>query len=389
MAERIIIHVDMDAFYAAIEQRDRPELRGRPVIVGGTPEGRGVVSTASYEAREFGVHSAMPAAQAVRLCPQGVFLPVDFRKYRAASERMMAILARQASRIEQMSVDEAFLDLSERLSGFPETEKIARAIKREIREELKLTASVGVGPNKFLAKLASDQGKPDGLVVILPEEAEGFLAPLPVSRLWGVGPKTAKRLQEAGLKTIADVAAAPIEELRRLLGAWGQVAYELSRGKDDRSVEPAGEAKSVSAEETFPSDLQHVGNMRRVLAELSAGVARRLRSQGARARTIGIKVRFGDFRTITRQTTLGEPTDRAEALRRTACELLDGVDRGDQGIRLLGVRASGLEHGLGQLSLFDERAQRRGQLEKTLAYIRRRFGPEAVRWAREASRQRR
>jgi len=384
MAKRIIIHVDMDAFFAAIEQRDRPELRGRPVIVGGTPEGRGVVSAASYEAREFGVHSAMPAAQAVRACPRGVFLPVDFGKYRAASEQVMAMLARHADRIEQISIDEAFLDVSDRVSEFAEAEKIARAIRREIRDELRLTASVGVGPNKFLAKLASDHRKPDGLMVIQPEEAEEFLAPLPVSRLWGVGPKTAKRLQEAGLKTIADVAGAPIEELRRLLGAWGQVAYELSRGKDERPVETVREAKSVGAEQTFPDDLYELEDMRAVVAELSGGVAGRLNSEGARARTIGIKVRFGDFRTITRQTTLREPTDRREVVRRTACDLLDGVDRGDQGIRLLGVRATGLEHGLGQLSLFDERVQRRGQLEKTLAYIRRRFGPEAVRWARNA-----
>jgi DNA polymerase-4 len=383
MAARIIIHVDMDAFYAAIEQRDRPELRGRPVIVGGTPEGRGVVSAASYEAREFGVHSAMPAAQAVRACPRGVFLPVDMRKYRRVSEEVMGILGLHAGVIEQISVDEAFLDVTDRARDFGAAERIARKVKREIRGELHLTASVGVGPNKFLAKLASDLEKPEGLVVIRPRGAEEFLAPLPVGRLWGVGPKTAKLLQERGLKTIGDVARTPVEELRKLLGAWGDVAHELARGIDERPVEAVREAKSASAEETFPQDLDDVKDMRRALARLSREVARRLREEGVRARTVAIKVRFGDFRTITRQTTLGEATDQAEVLRERAYRLLDGVDRGGEGVRLLGVRGSGLEQGVGQLSLFDERAQRRGQLERTLGYIRRRFGPEAVRWARQ------
>lgn len=383
MASRIIIHVDMDAFYAAVEQRDRPELRGRPVIVGGTPQGRGVVSTASYEARKLGIHSAMPAAQAVRLCSHGVFLPVDMRKYRQVSAEVMAILAQHADLMEQISIDEGFLDVTSHARDFAAAERIAKRIKRAIRGELKLTASVGVGPNKFLAKLGSDLRKPDGLVVVRPHEAEQFLAPLPVGKLWGVGPKTEKRLQERGLRTMGDVARAPTEQLRALLGAWGDVVHELSRGIDDRPVEPVREAKSASAEETFPRDLGHVKDMRKALADLSREVASRLQAEEVRARTVAIKVRFGDFRTITRQTTLTEATDQAAALRQTAYQLLDGVDRGGEGIRLLGVRGSGLEHAAGQLSLFDERAQRRGQLEKTLSYIRRRFGPEAVRWARQ------
>ena len=383
MANRIIIHVDMDAFYAAVEQRDRPELRGRPVIVGGTPQGRGVVSTASYEARKLGVHSAMPAAQAVRLCSHGVFLPVDMRKYRQVSAEVMAILAQHADLMEQISIDEAFLDVTSQARDFAAAERIAKRIKRAIRGELKLTGAVGVGANKFLAKLGSDLRKPDGLVVVRPHEAEEFLAPLPIGKLWGVGPKTEKRLQERGLRTMGDVARAPTEQLRGLLGAWGDVVHELSRGIDDRPVEPVREAKSASAEETFPRDLGDVKDMRKALADLSREVARRLQAEEVRARTVAIKVRFGDFRTITRQTTLSEATDQAAALRQTAYQLLDGVDRGGQGIRLLGVRGSGLEHAAGQLSLFDERAQRRGQLEKTLSYIRRRFGPEAVRWARQ------
>jgi DNA polymerase-4 len=382
-SQRIILHVDMDAFYAAVEQRDRAELRGRPVIVGGTPEGRGVVSAASYEARERGVHSAMPAAQAVRLCPDGVFLPVDFRKYRAASEQVMEILARHSDCIEQVSIDEAFLDLTGRARDFRDAERTAKRIRREVKSDLKLTASIGAGPNKFLAKLGSEHQKPDGLVVIRPDQVEGFLAPLPVQKIWGVGPKTAARLETAGVKTIGDVAAAPVATLHQVLGAWADVARELARGIDERPVEPVREAKSVSAEHTFPNDLFDMAEMRRALAALSEDVAGRLAREDARARTVGVKVRFADFRTITRQTKLAEPADQPAVIRRIAHELLDAVDRGEEGVRLLGIRAADLEHGPGQLSLFDEKAQRRGQLERTLTYLRRRYGPDAVRWARE------
>ncbi len=385
--KRIVLHVDMDAFYAAVEQRDRPELRGRPVIVGGSPEGRGVVSAASYEAREFGVHSAMPAAQAARLCPDGIFLPVDFRKYRAASEQIMKVLERHSDRIEQISIDEAFLDLTDRSRDFREAERTAKKIKRDIRTEVKLTASIGVGPNKFLAKLGSDLHKPDGLTVIRPEEAEAFLAPLPAQRIWGVGSKTAARLEAAEFRTIGDVAAASVPQLRQVLGAWADVAHELARGIDERPVEPVREAKSVSSEQTFPTDLRDIAEMRRALAALSEEVAARLGREEARARTVGIKVRFGDFQTITRQTKLAEPTDQPAVVRRVAHELLDGVEREEEGIRLLGVRAADLEHGPGQLSLFDEKAQRRGQLERTLSYLRRRYGPDAVKWAREMGKE--
>jgi DNA polymerase-4 len=388
MAGRIIIHVDMDAFYAAVEQRDRPELRGKPVIVGGTPEGRGVVSAASYEAREFGVHSAMPAARARRACPHGVFLPVDMGKYRAVSEQVMAILGRHSERIEQISIDEAFLDVSGRAGEFGEGEEIARRIKRQIRRDLRLTASVGVGPNKFLAKLGSDHRKPDGLVVVRPGEAEAFLSPLPVGKLWGVGPKTAQRLEKHGLRTVGELAAAPIERLRSLLGAWGDVAHELARGIDERPVEPVREAKSVSAEETYPKDLHDAAEMERALGRLSREVAERVRGEGVRARSVAIKVRFGDFRTITRQTRLGEATEGAEAIRRAACRLLGKVEGLEKGVRLLGVRASALEREAAQLSLFDPRLERRRQLEGSLAYIRRRFGERAVKWAREVARGR-
>jgi len=383
MTSRLILHVDMDAFYAAIEQRDRPELRGKPVIVGGTPEGRGVVSTASYEARKLGIHSALPSARAVRLCPQGVFLPVDMGKYQAVSREVMAILARHSDRIEQISVDEAFLDLTDRAPNYRAAERTARRIKQEIREEVRLTASVGLGPNKFLAKLGSDLRKPDGLVVIRPQEAESFLAPLPVGKLWGVGPKTEQRLQQLGLRTIGDIARQPIARLRALLGAWGEVVYELSRGLDDRPVETGREAKSVSAETTFPRDLHDEAEMRRALSRLSKEVAQRMQSDGVRGRTIAIKVRFGDFRTLTRQTTLPGTTDHAEAIRRIAHKLLSELDRGDQGIRLLGVRATGLESGAKQLSLFAPEVQRRAQLEESVRYLRERFGEEAVKWARE------
>jgi len=382
---RIIIHVDMDAFYAAVEQRDRPELRGQPVIVGGTPEGRGVVAAASYEARRFGIHSAMPAARAVRLCPQGIFLSPNFAKYRAASISVMGILGRHSDRIEQISIDEAFLDLTGRAHNFAQGERIARQIKAQIRNEVRLTASVGVAPNKFLAKLASDHDKPDGLVVIRPEVVDNFLAPLPVGKLWGVGPKTATKLTAAGLGTIGMLRAAPIVELRRLLGAWADVAYELARGIDERPVETAREAKSISSERTFPQDIGSIEDMRRALASLSEEVARRLVQGAVRARTIAIKVRFADFHTITRQTTLSEPTDRTDIIRKTSYKLFDVVERRGRGIRLLGVRASGLEHGVRQKSLFDEKLQRRGRLEKTISYLQKRYGSEVVRWARESA----
>jgi DNA polymerase-4 len=385
MADRFIIHVDMDAFYAAIEQRDRPELLGRPVIVGGKPRARGVVAAASYEAREFGIRSAMPSARAVRLCPRAVFLPVDMRKYAQVSQQMMAILRRHSERIEQVSIDEAFLEVTDRVRDFAQAEQLARRIKQEIRRELRLTASVGVGPNKFLAKLGSELRKPDGLVVIRPAEAEGFLDLLPVGKLWGVGPKTEKRLAEAGLKTIGQVAKAPIEQLRRLLGAWADVVHELARGDDDRPVETERETKSVSSETTFPDDLYELKDLRRSLSELSEEVASRLRDEELRARTIAIKVRFGDFRTITRQTRLGEATDRAEVIRKTVYGLLDAVEGREQGIRLLGVRGSVLESGPRQLSLFDPQVQRRGELQRSISYLRQRYGRDAVKWAREAT----
>ena len=385
MADRFIIHVDMDAFYAAIEQRDRPELLGRPVIVGGKPRARGVVAAASYEAREFGIRSAMPSARAVRLCPRAVFLPVDMRKYAQVSQQMMAILRRHSERIEQVSIDEAFLEVTDRVRDFAQAEQLARRIKQEIRRELRLTASVGVGPNKFLAKLGSELRKPDGLVVIRPAEAEGFLDPLPVGKLWGVGPKTEKRLAEAGLKTIGQVARAPIEQLRRLLGAWADVVHELARGDDDRPVETERETKSVSSETTFADDLYELKDLRRSLSELSEEVASRLRDEELRARTIAIKVRFGDFRTITRQTRLGEATDRAEVIRKTVYGLLDAVEGREQGIRLLGVRGSVLESGPRQLSLFDPQVQRRGELQRSISYLRQRYGRDAVKWAREAT----
>ncbi|MFB3883206.1 MAG: DNA polymerase IV [Armatimonadota bacterium] len=404
MDPRIILHVDMDAFYAAVEQRDRPELRGKPVIVGGTPQGRGVVATASYEARAFGIRSAMPAAQAVRLCPDGIFLQPDFHRYRQASEKVMAILRRYSDTIEQISIDEAFLDLTGRAQTFEYAERIARRIKDDIRRQVGLTASVGAAPNKFLAKLASDHRKPDGLVVVRAEEAEAFLAPLPIGRLWGVGPKTAPRLEAAGLRTIGDITSTPIDELRHHLGAWADVARELARGLDDRPVEIYREAKSVSAEETFPRDLHDLAAMRRALARLSDDVAERLKDESARARTIAIKVRFSDFRTITRQRRLPEATDRPDTIRRTVYSLLDTAlssardtprspistlpspisNLRPSGIRLLGVRATQLERGQGQLSLFDETAQRRAKLERTLSYLRQRYGDKAVTWARRA-----
>jgi DNA polymerase-4 len=301
---RKIVHVDMDAFYAAIEQLDHPELRGRPVIVGGDPAGRGVVSTASYEARKFGVHSAMPAAQARRLCPQAVFLRPRFARYQEVSQQIRAILYSYTPLVEPISLDEAFLDLTgtERLLG--PAEEVAREIKRRVREETGLTCSVGVGPNKFLAKLASSLAKPDGFLVVREGEELAFLEDLPIERLWGVGEATAKRLRGLGITTVGQLRGLALEELLDKFGSLGRSLYELARGIDRSPVIPEREARSLGAERTFPEDLTDPEEMERVLFSLSEEVGRRLREERLKARTVQLKVRFADFTTITRALTL-------------------------------------------------------------------------------------
>ncbi len=381
MTRATILHVDLDAFFAAVEQRDRPELRGRPIAVGGGgPNDRGVVSAASYEARRYGVHSAMPLRTAARLCPDLVFVPVDGRKYSAVSREVMAILRRFTPAVEQISIDEAFLDVagSEGLHGSPET--MARSIKSAIRDELRLTASVGVATTKLVAKVASDLQKPDGLVLVTPGTEAEFLAPLPISRLWGVGEKTASRLAEFGVRTIGDLAALPEDLLARRFGRQGPVLAQRARGIDPSAVSPADPARSVSHEHTFHIDTADPEILERTLLSLSEGVASRLRAGGVKARTVAVKVRDSSFTTISRQRTLPEPTDQTEVVFAAALELARPQLRGVR-VRLLGVAASHLGED-GQMALFSAADDRRRKATEAADAIRRRYGSRAIRRAR-------
>jgi len=376
-----ILHVDLDAFFAAVEQRDRPELRGRPVIVGGGgPGDRGVVSAASYEARKFGVHSAMPLRHAGRLCPDGVFLPVDGAKYLSVSRDVMAILRRFTPLVEPISIDEAFLDVTGSRALFGDGETVGRAIKTAVQDEIRLTISVGVATTKLVAKIASDLRKPDGLVVVPPGEEAAFLAPLPISRLWGVGAQTAAALREYGVATIGDLAALPPELLVRRFGKHGGSLADRARGLDDDPVADSGDAKSIGHEHTFDVDTSDREVIERTLLAMAEGVASRLRSSGVKAGTVAVKVRDSSFRTITRQRTLPEPTDLTEPIWRTALELARPEVRGIR-VRLLGVTASHLGTP-DQLSLFATEDARRRAAVEAADELRRRYGERAVTRAR-------
>jgi DNA polymerase IV len=365
---RTILHLDMDAFYAAVEQRDDPALRGKPVIVGADPRGgrgRGVVSTASYEARRFGVGSAMPISQAYRLCPQGAFVPVDMPRYLEASRQVMAILRRYTDIVEPLSIDEAFLDVTGSARAFGPGEDIARALKRSIREETSLTASVGVAASKLVAKIASDVRKPDGLVVVPPGQEAAFLAPLPARRLWGVGPKAEERLAKLGVVTIGDLARLPPERLEHRLGTHGLDLQQLARGIDDRPVHAEhAEAKSLGQEHTYGADTADLDRLRHTLLDLADGVARRLRSHSLRARTVTLKYRDEDFRTLTRAETLPHGTDSGDALFQAVWRLFEGV-HGSRKVRLLGLYASGFDET--QRALFPEETRPADRLRDIVA----------------------
>lgn len=381
MTERTILHVDLDAFFAAVEQRDRPELRGKPVIVGGGgPTDRGVVSTASYEARAFGVHSAMPLREAGRLCPDGIFVPVDGAKYMAASAEVMAIMRRYTPVVEPISIDEAFLDVTESRALFGDGPTIGAAIREAIRNEVRLTASVGVASTKLVAKVASDLRKPDGMVVVMPGDEEAFLAPLPIRRLWGVGETTAAALAEYGVHTMGDLAALPPDLLVRRFGKHGATLADRARGIDADRVVGRDPAKSIGHEHTFDVDTSDRDVIERTLLAMSDGVAARLRGAGVKAGTITVKIRDSSFRTITRQRTLTEPTDLTEPIWRAALDLARPEVKGLR-IRLLGVTASGLGE-RDQLSLFSLEDPRRRRVTEAADEIRRRFGDRAVTRAR-------
>ncbi len=375
----------MDAFYAAVEVREDPSLRGKPVVIGHRGR-RGVVSTCSYEARRFGVRSAMPSVTAERLCPGAVWLPGRMALYVEVSHRIREILDGFSPLVEPLSIDEAFLDLTGIARDLADGRRIASEMKREIRDRERLTASAGVAPNKFLAKVASDLEKPDGLVVIPLEEVPTRLWPLPVERLWGVGPKTAERLREQGFAKIVDLVNAPPGRLGRILGdGSAEHLLALAHGRDDRAVQTGREAKSISEERTYDEDLTRPSDIDRALLARADGVARELRQEGLVARTVHLKVRTGDFETVTRAKTLPEPTDLAEVVLEAARELFrDRIALNGRGVRLLGVGVSGLEPpGAGQPSLFsDDRQEKLRALARTADEIREKFGKAALARAR-------
>jgi DNA polymerase IV len=334
---RRILHVDMDAFYASVEQRDDPSLKGRPVAVGGSPESRGVVAAASYEARVFGVRSAVPMSRAVRLCPELVIVRPDFSKYADVSRQVFAIFREVTPLVEPMSLDEAFLDVTENSWGERFAVDVARRIKARIREDTQLTASAGVAPNKFLAKMASGWKKPDGLTVISPDRIESFLSGLPVEALWGVGPVTARKLRAVGIERLVDVRTCDEEVLKQAVGSWAGGLRELSFGRDDRPVQPNHERKSIGCEETFARDLEDLEQIRRELDALARHAAAVLTRKKMLARTVVLKLRYSNFETITRSETRDPATCSEEEIAARTVALLEKTEAGRRRVRLLGA----------------------------------------------------
>jgi DNA polymerase-4 len=399
--ERTIVHMDLDAFFASVEQLDRPELRGRPVIVGGT-SGRGVVCAASYEARKFGVRSAIPMARALRLCPEGVFLPPRFHRYSELSERVFAIFGRYTPLVEGLSLDEAFLDVTASRALHGAGADIARAIKRAVRSECGLAVSAGIADVKFAAKIATDLGKPDGLVEVPPGGTARFLEPLPIGRLWGVGPVTERALRRIGAQTIGDLARLPGAAIAAAVGASAAAHLKaLAVGDDPREVSPGEEAKSVGAEDTFETDLAGREALSREVLSQAVRVGRRMRDAGVEGDVVTLKIKYADFTLVTRRTTLAAPTDDDRTIFLAARGQLDRIEV-ERPIRLTGVSVSGLVPAgaaaappAGQLGLFaapppaDPAAARRRQLNAAVDALREKFGDGAVGPADLAGRRRR
>ncbi|SFW46685.1 DNA polymerase IV [Chitinophaga sancti] len=357
--KRKIIHIDMDAFYASVEQRDFPEYRGKPVIVGGPPNSRGVVATASYEARKFGVRSAMSSRRAVQLCPEGIFVYPRFDVYKEVSRHIREIFDRYTDLIEPLSLDEAYLDVSVDKLGIGSAIEIAKLIKQAIKDELRLTASAGVSINKFVAKIASDMNKPDGLTFIGPSQITTFMEQLPVEKFHGVGKVTAEKMKKMGLHTGGDLKRLSENEMKQYFGKPGGFYYRIVRGIDEREVQPHRETKSAGAEDTFPVDLTEAEEMNRELERIGGLVTTRLKRHNLKGRTITLKIKYSDFKQITRNQSLSFATDDLEVIVRTAKQLLAAVDHEDKAIRLLGISLSNFGelitiHGSStQLSLFD------------------------------------
>lgn len=374
---RTIMHVDMDAFFAAVEVLDHPEYADKPLIIGGRKNSpRGVVSTASYEARKFGVHSAMPIAKAAVLCPEGIFIPGRMARYQEVSSQIHSVFPEFSPLVEPLSIDEAFLDMSGCEHFYPSLEQMGDALKRRIKSKTGITSSVGIAPNKFLAKLASDWQKPDGLFVLRPHDVQDFLQDLPVGKLWGVGKKSEAVLHKLNLYHIRDILPHSLTWLQERVGsALGSQIYHLSRGLDDRPVVAVTEAQSIGHEITFPEDQESIAFLRRQLAQMSEKVGWRLREQGLHARTVSIKVRFYDFKTITRSHTFSYSFHDDDTIFKEALHLLEQIKL--QPVRLLGVTVSNFTVGA-QLSLFQTEDRPAAQVNELMDAINRKFSPGAI-----------
>jgi DNA polymerase IV len=380
LPERTIIHADLDAFFAAAEVRRRPELRGKPVIIGGRPGGRGVVAAASYEARVFGVRSAMPVSQAVRLCPDAIFLSGDGRYYRELSQQFRDILEQFTDLVEMVSVDEAYLDIShsERTLGTPR--QAAETIKQRVRDELDLVVSLGVATSRMVAKIASDLDKPDGLRVVEPGREAEFLADLPVGKMPGIGPKAVERLRSNGIRTLGELARTPVPVLEPIFGKRAENVVERARGIDHRPVEPSGgPAKSIGHERTFGADLTDPEDIRRELYRLTESTGRDLRKKGMQGAVVAVKLRYSDFETVGKQRRLPQATDAHQEILPVAIKLVEELlDERRAPVRLLGVRMTSLTSAVLQLSLFDGEAERRQRLNLALDRLAERHGPDLI-----------
>jgi len=376
---RCIFHIDLDAFFVSVEQVLNPELKGKPVIVGGDPERRGVVASASYEARPFGIHAGMPSSKARRLCPQAIFIRSHFSLYKDASAKFMKILGDFSPHIEPLGFEEAYLDVTGCEEPYSSPQKLALAIKERINKELEITASVGIATCKVVAKIASDLCKPDGLLEIAPGEEQAFLNPLPVAKLPGVGKKTEQALKDMGVTTTGELASLPLDTIKRQFGATGAVLHSYARGIDDREVEAPGEAKSISQQLTFARDTLDRNFLEANLHSLCQEVCQDLRSQNKRAKCVAIRLRYADFKTITRQVILREASNVTQVIFATAQQLLSkALAQQEKPVRLIGIRISSLVGEGKQLPMFDSGTEKPEHLDKAIDKIRRKYGSTAI-----------